>query len=746
MKENSVNTQIALVVNGISSPQFLLWKPLIAKLICDEFEIVYFIGNGLSEEDNQVIEIIGKDSLIIKKFEKENLPASIDWVLFTSTADRLPHYTTEENSLKLVCFFGGITSENLGNQAEAAMNLNINTLFSDLMPSEVRESLSQKCFSFFVERNFFLPPAIPSHTAQDNSFAEDSLFIFNHHETETMPHSSELYVKIFKEIDSFRIVDLSESPVDEWINQCTPSKTCKRVMIDITYRPIIQFLVNICSCREIDLQTLGIRGALTPERALLEKSENSANWLHHIAPLNEPSLREKTQSILIANPLDDAKGNRNEGNSSNESESSIISSVFFDNENAQNHELLEKIRLHYSVARSNVKSHYITSPFSHFFQGSAHVDKLQSSLEFFLAQNDLPSSCPAFENLLATGLRLTAEQQVCRANFHILGKIKSFAPEHLLKSFSSLFLQNPKAQKSINLASYFQHNLQFLQWNEKVIASYYERLLAMPLPANILASLFLGANKLDLLGQLTQSSRKQGLQGLLGRATYYKVCATPAMQAEEAKALEDLCRREISEGSDNISTYVSLATLGILFQNPKDPSKILIESSKPSCDIKAHLLFRHELSLLCLTTGDNEGANLFWAEGDQPFAGKTTYTTLSAIVISILLDKIETAEALSENLLQRRITQPWDDKLHSIYHFALFHALLFRKTNKNTSEIHATKIMDESIIPRDSSFRNLLGKIEETKEVKDNSHLVALAEFLEPELPTVQELIPLNKV
>ena len=54
--------------------------------------------------------------------------------------------------------------------------------------------------------------------------------------------------------------------------------------------------------------------------------------------------------------------------------------------------------------------------------------------------------------------------------------------------------------------------------------------------------------------------------------------------------------------------------------------------------------------------------------------------------------------------------------------------------------------MDESIIPRDSSFRNLLGKIEETKEVKDNSHLVALAEFLEPELPTVQELIPLNKV
>jgi hypothetical protein len=39
----------------------------------------------------------------------------------------------------------------------------------------------------------------------------------------------------------------------------------------------------------------------------------------------------------------------------------------------------------------------------------------------------------------------------------------------------------------------------------------------------------------------------------------------------------------------------------------------------------------------------------------------------------------------------------------------------------------------------------LLGKIEETKEVKKNSHLVALAELLEQELPSVQELIPLNK-
>ena len=54
MKVNSVNNQIALVVNGISSPQLLLWKPLIEELISDEMEIVYYSGSCLSKEDTQV--------------------------------------------------------------------------------------------------------------------------------------------------------------------------------------------------------------------------------------------------------------------------------------------------------------------------------------------------------------------------------------------------------------------------------------------------------------------------------------------------------------------------------------------------------------------------------------------------------------------------------------------------------------------------------------------------------------------
>jgi hypothetical protein len=81
----------------------------------------------------------------IKKFAHLN---QIDF--FTNTPNELTNYSFKARHLKLACFFGGILSQNLSKQVKAVLKLNINTLFSDLMPSEIQESLSQKCFSFFV--------------------------------------------------------------------------------------------------------------------------------------------------------------------------------------------------------------------------------------------------------------------------------------------------------------------------------------------------------------------------------------------------------------------------------------------------------------------------------------------------------------------------------------------------------------------------------------------------------------------
>lgn len=741
MIENSVNNQIALVVTGISSPQLSLWKPLIEQLIYNEIDVVYHIGKSLSKKDIQVIENIGKESLAIEKFNAGTLPPNVKWILHTQTADKLTHLDFQVNHFKQACFFGGMTSENLASQVEAAINLNINLLLSDLMPSEIRESLTNKCFSFFVEKHSFLPPAIISDNTQDNSFAEESLFIFNRNESETLPYECELYSKIFHEIDSFRVVDLSTSPMDEWITQCTPSKTCKKVIADISFPPINQFLSNICSCREIDFHVLGTRCALSPERTFFEKSENSASWIRQIAPSTKPSFRQKTYSLISSDRLNSYGQDFNKNSSSNGIESTITSSLFEDEEYKSSHEFRLKIREHYSKAleikNDNANLQYLTSPFSFLFEGAPHSEILKSSLEFFITEPNFSESNPVFENLVGVSLRLISMRVVSTACFHAISKLQAEAPLQLLNQFSLLFLEDPTRKTNRNLASYLQNNLHIMQWSEKVRTLHYDHLLRLPLQPDVLSCLYLGANQLDSLQRLAQDSRKQGHKGVFGRAVYYNILKSSELLPEQAKTYEDLCRSEIAGGTDNIYAHLSLAMLEILFSKEKNTAPSSIYKKNPKFDVTGYLVFCHELALLSLTRENIEFANFFFTAHDQARANVTAYSKLSAILISILLDKIDLAESLSYEYIEKDMESPWNKNVRSVYHLALCHALLFRMTQKVNAERKAKAIMDVSLIAHDPFFQKLFPKIEATEKLESDSSVFSLIERLEQDIPTL---------
>ena len=450
------------------------------------------------------------------------------------------------------------------------------------------------------------------------------------------------------------------------------------------------------------------------------------------------SFREKTRSILKANPdlqtkeiVDSSKGKHT---------FNTIASFFLSKEKNQAQELASQISAYYSAKKPIFEpcdnGRHISSPLSYLLREAQHANMLRSSLDFFASHSD-PDSSKAFQGLVETCLRLTSEQQLCSANFHALGRLKSSSPRVFLEAFINIFRENPEVPASTKLATYVQHNLQLLKWNEKTRKTYYEQLLGLPLPITISPSLLLGANKFDALNLIIQDSKKLGLKGIAGRAVYYKIHETPGQGSEEAERLEDLCRKEIANGLDNISTHLSLATLDILYQVNKRPEKVL-EAPRPNCDIKTQLLLRHELSLLYLTVDNPDGAAFALDAGNHPFAGKTNYTHISAIVISILLNEVETAETLAHNFLDQGITSLWEEQLHSIYHFALFHALLFRKTKNKIAETHARKLMEETLIPRDDAFRDLIDKIENTGDIPKGSPLFVLAESLEQQLPPLQ--------
>ena len=149
------------------------------------------------------------------------------------------------------------------------------------------------------------------------------------------------------------------------------------------------------------------------------------------------------------------------------------------------------------------------------------------------------------------------------------------------------------------------------------------------------------------------------------------------------------------------------------------------------------MVFCHELALLSLTRENIEFANFFFTAHDQARANVTAYSKLSAILISILLDKIDLAESLSYEYIEKDMESPWNKNVRSVYHLALCHALLFRMTQKVNAERKAKAIMDVSLIAHDPFFQKLFPKIEATEKLESDSSVFSLIERLEQDIPTL---------
>ena len=162
-----------------------------------------------------------------------------------------------------------------------------------------------------------------------------------------------------------------------------------------------------------------------------------------------------------------------------------------------------------------------------------------------------------------------------------------------------------------------------------------------------------------------------------------------------------------------------------------------IHKKNPKFDVTGYLVFCHELALLSLTRENLELANFFFTAQDQARVNLTAYSKLSAILISILLDKIDLAESLSQEYMEKDMESPWNENVRSVYHLALFHALLFRMTQKVNPERKAKVIMDASLIAHDPFFQKLFPRIEATEKLKADSPIFSLIERLEQELPSL---------
>jgi hypothetical protein len=274
--------------------------------------------------------------------------------------------------------------------------------------------------------------------------------------------------------------------------------------------------------------------------------------------------------------------------------------------------------------------------------------------------------------------------------------------------------------------------------SKEVSKLYYDQLLRLPLPAEIISPVYLATKDFDSLGKLTQDSAVDGhKKGIVGNAVYYNIHKSSVLLDDDAKIYEELCRDEIAKGKENLSTSYSLALLEILSSEKKDFDPISTHTNNPSSDILRNIIFCRELALLSLALDKAETANFFLSAHENSLGVKTAYHKLSAILISILLDKIDLAESLSQEYMEKEMESPWNENVRSVYHLALFHALLFRMTQKVNSERKAKVIMDASLIAHDPFFQKLFPRIEATEKLKADSPIFSLIERLEQELPSL---------
>jgi hypothetical protein len=420
----------------------------------------------------------------------------------------------------------------------------------------------------------------------------------------------------------------------------------------------------------------------------------------------------------------------------------IISSLLTEDTDRTSHEFLSKLREHYSkdheIKNNNASLQYLTSPFSYLFEDAPHRDNLKSSMEFFISQPKLSESNSVFENLVGVGLRLISRKEINTANYHIIHTLQSKAPLQTLNQYSLSILQDPQSQANRNLGFYIVHNLLTMHVSKEVSKLYYDQLLRLPLPAEIISPVYLATKDFDSLGKLTQDSAVDGhKKGIVGNAVYYNIHKSSVLLDDDAKIYEELCRDEIAKGKENLSTSYSLALLEILSSEKKDFDPISTHTNNPSSDILRNIIFCRELALLSLALDKAETANFFLSAHENSLGVKTAYHKLSAILISILLDKIDLAESLSQEYMEKEMESPWNENVRSVYHLALFHALLFRMTQKVNSERKAKVIMDASLIAHDPFFQKLFPRIEATEKLKADSPIFSLIERLEQELPSL---------
>lgn len=286
-----------IFINGVSSPELLLWEPMFKKFLIRNKEHLCSFQSPLNDSDsNYARDHLGITNIdAIETIERDTHE---ELILFFCLAHQIPTSFSAKDDQDACCFFGGMSSSNLSEQLESARKRKITTIYSDLLPCEVKDSLPLEEFLFFNKVQAFLPHEYDETTIKINSNSKTKvLFITDKApKSKTNASTSKILLNVLSQKEDFQVVELSQTDLNQWIKNISPGENCQKIILSNIPIPLQHFVTDICRLRSIQLQHIFTESFPSPQRRYLNDNELFESLWDAVS--SSCSVRKRVHDVL----------------------------------------------------------------------------------------------------------------------------------------------------------------------------------------------------------------------------------------------------------------------------------------------------------------------------------------------------------------------------------------------------------------------------------------------------------------
>ena len=716
---NKKDKNVLIFVNGIGKHEFTFWRDALLEIIHDRNSKLTKNAD-LSDLD---LDFINKNNLDkeISCFERGDITQEqFESIFFTDTADcinipkHLPH------NIRKFCLFGGFGNPSYQEQIKKAQELNFQSLFSDILPEEIANEITE-VQKVYLEQNFiFIPPFIADQKYNNVPYSEKILILSDSKSSLSKLSSSDsILINALMKIDQTRSVYLTDLKYGESLNQIIPSNDCN-ALIDLSYSLSCGNLVSqMCHSRGIKVFSFEHQKSPSPIRNYFSENTAFSLWINDIFPLERTSIRQKVKSIInqTKNPNFIAANDNSLSDSLETLKGHLFDKDSFKLSKAKINLVNDFNKKYSNLTNSqNTNLTHVIEPFKYLTRKEKQSNLITKSLNFYyeLPQSEFTNSC--LQELIECCLRIAINLPFDGGLNCSLYQAFNRNPVCFISAFKKIFSQKLFNNQEFvsNLFSVVQQHRTDSQFQKL----FFDLLGRLNLPPIILSRIFLAKDDLEQFEKVLDIGKKESIKGLAGAAIYQKIIQTNNIAHENLERYSSYCEDEIRNNLHDVRTVRSNAFCKILLNSEEDITNYLSTPSEPRNDFRQFPISWHEIALFSIFQGRmKEAGNLLLAPKDIN-GGCSSWGRIGALAIALILEEHDLGATFAKDFPQSAIEDCWSPK-NPVYMIAFYHLIIFKYCGLEKESEKLFSIMTLDCHSLDEKFKAVVDLIPKSTKPKD---------------------------